>query len=123
MQPTIDQALPLLGLDMKVVLLGLSTAALSAAGLFLQKMNGLRAGNLLVSGWLVMAIVCFAPTFFITNKVFSMGGRMSVYVPVTAATYVLSMLAARFYFAEAVSWPKWFGCALIVAGVSAIVRG
>jgi drug/metabolite transporter (DMT)-like permease len=48
---------------------------------------------------------------------------MSVFVPVTATMYVLSMLLGRFYFGEAVSWASWIGCALIVAGVAAIARG
>ncbi len=36
---------------------------------------------------------------------------MSLYVPVTAAAYVLTMAAGRFYFGETVTWDKWFGCA------------
>jgi drug/metabolite transporter (DMT)-like permease len=114
---------PFLGLEAQVVLLGLCTAALTAGGTFFQKLNGVRSGNAYLSGWLILATTCFFPTFLITNKVFLMGGRMSLYVPVTAAAYVLSMLAGRFYFNETVSWDKWFGCLLILAGVGAIVRG
>jgi uncharacterized membrane protein len=123
MQPTIQQARAFLTLDMKVLLLGLLTAALTSLGIFFQKLNGIRAGNPYLTFWLVLATLCFFPTFLITNKVFLMGGRMSVFVPVTAGTYVLSMLAGRFYFGEAVSWDKWLGCALIIAGVGTIARG
>jgi uncharacterized membrane protein len=124
MQPTtIQQARSFLTTDMKVLLLGLSTAALTALGIFFQKLNGVRSGNPYLSVWLALATVCFFPTFLITNRVFLMGGRMSVFIPVTAATYVLSMLTGRFYFGEEVSWDKWFGCALIIAGVGAIARG
>ncbi len=108
---------------MKVILLGLCSASLTAAGIFFQKVNGVRSGNLFISGWLILATICFFPTFIITNKVFLMGGRMSLFVPMTAAAYVLSMLLGRFYFGEAVSWDKWFGCALIIAGVGTIARG
>jgi drug/metabolite transporter (DMT)-like permease len=123
MQPTIDQARPLLSLDMKVVLLALLTAALTAAGVFFQKLNGVRAGNAFVSGWLALAVVCFFPTFLIANKVFLMGGKMSLFVPVTALTYVLSMVAGRYYFGEVVSYGRWTGCLLVLAGIAVIARG
>ena len=124
MQPNVDPAQPLLTLDTKVILLALTSATLTAAGIFFQKINGMRAGNnAVLTGWLLLATLCFFPTFVITNKVFLMGGRMSLFVPVTAATYVLTMLTGRFYFGEVVSWSKWAGCGLIIAGVAAIARG
>jgi uncharacterized membrane protein len=52
-----------------------------------------------------------------------MGGRMSLFVPLTAANYVFSMLFSRYYFGEEVSYGRWFGCLLIIAGVTAIARG
>jgi drug/metabolite transporter (DMT)-like permease len=109
--------------DTKVALLGLCTAALMAAGTFFQKLNGVRGGNVFVSGWLALSVICFLPTFPIANKVFLMGGRMSLFVPATAATYVFSMLVGRFYFGEEVSLNRWLGCALIMLGVGAIARG
>ena len=114
---------PLLALNTKVVVLALTVAALTAAGTFFQKINGVRLGHAFVSGWVLLATFCFFPTFLITNKVFLMGGKMSVFVPLTAATYVFSMLAGRFYFGETLSWDKWFGCLLIIAGVGTIGRG
>lgn len=110
-------------LDANVILLGLSTAALTAAGTFFQKVNGVRVGNAFLSGWLLLAVICFFPTFVITNKVFLAGGKMSLFVPATAAAYVFSMLVGRFYFGEEVSYNRWFGCALIVAGVGIVARG
>lgn len=118
-----DPIRPFFTLNTKVVLLALTVAGLTATGTFFQKLNGVRVGNVFLSGWLVLATICFFPTFVITNKVFLMGGKMSVFVPLTAATYVLSMVAGRFYFREAVSWDKWLGCALIIAGVGTIARG
>jgi uncharacterized membrane protein len=110
-------------LDTKVVLLALLTATLTATGTLFQKLNGMRAGNSVwLSGWLILATMCFFPTFVITNKVFAMGGRISLFVPITAMSYVLSMMIGRFYFGEIVAWDKWLGCALIVAGIGVIVR-
>jgi drug/metabolite transporter (DMT)-like permease len=113
----------LLSLNAKVALLALAVAGLTAAGVFFQKLNGIRVGNVFISGWLILATLCFFPTFVITNKVFLMGGKVSVFVPLTAATYVFSILIGRFYFREAVSPVRWTGCALIIAGVAAIARG
>jgi drug/metabolite transporter (DMT)-like permease len=113
---------PLLSLDTKVVVLALTVATLTAAGNFFQKLNGVREGNVFLSLWLILATACFLPTFLITNFVFLMGGRMSLYVPLTAMAYVLSMLAGRYYFGEVVSWGRWIGCALIIAGVGVIAR-
>jgi len=121
--PPVDQARSLLALDTKVILFGLCTAALTAAGTFFQKLNGVRFGNAFLSGWLLLAAICFFPTFIITNKVFLMGGRMSLFVPATAAAYVFSMLVGRYYFGEEVSYNRWFGCALIVVGVGVVARG
>ncbi|MGA7119699.1 MAG: hypothetical protein WBY94_06355 [Polyangiaceae bacterium] len=123
MPSPVDSVRPALMLDANVILLGLSTAALTAAGTFFQKVNGVRVGNAFLSGWLLLAVICFFPTFVITNKVFLAGGKMSLFVPATAAAYVFSMLVGRFYFGEEVSYNRWFGCALIVAGVGIVARG
>jgi drug/metabolite transporter (DMT)-like permease len=123
MDPIAEPTRTFLTLDTKVALLALSTAALTAAGNFFQKVNGVRVGNPFLSGWLVLAAVCFFPTFVMTNKAFLMGGRMSLFVPITAVAYVFSMGLGRFYFGEEVSTNRWLGCALIVAGVSVIARG
>jgi uncharacterized membrane protein len=110
-------------LDGRVVVLGLCSAALTAAGTFFQKLNGVRVGNPFLSGWLLLAATCFFPTFVITNKVFLAGGKMSLFVPATAAAYVFSMLVGRYCFGEDVSYSRWFGCALIVVGVGVVARG
>ena len=118
-----DSTRTLFSLNARVALLALAVAGLTTAGVFFQKLNGVRVGNVFVSGWLLLATLCFFPTFVITNKVFLMGGKLSVFVPLTAATYVFSILIGRLYFGEAVSSVRWAGCALIIAGVVAIARG
>ena len=109
-------------LDSKVILLGLATAALTAAGVFFQKVNGIRGGNAIMSPWLALACVCFFPTFYIANRVFLTGGKMSLYVLATAATYVFSIGIGKVCFGEAVSVGRWVGCALIVAGIAVTAR-
>lgn len=121
--PTPDHARALLSLDAKVVIFGLLNATLMTVGMCLQKLNGMRGGHPLWSGWLLLSLVCFAPTFPIANKVFLAGGRMSLFIPMGALSYVLAMLAGRFYFGEIVSMTKWAGCALILAGVTVTARG
>lgn len=112
-----------LSLDAQVALLGLANAVMMTAGSFFQKLNGTRAGGLLLSGWIVAATLCFLPTFFIGNLVFLRGGRISVFIPMSAATYVLTLIVARLYFREVVGGGQMLGCLLIVAGVVLIARG
>jgi drug/metabolite transporter (DMT)-like permease len=112
-----------LSLDAQVALFGLFNAVLMTAGGFFQKLNGTRGGGLLLSGWVVVATLCYLPTFFIGNLVFSWGGRISVFVPMSAATYVLTLVVARLYFREAVGLGQVAGCLLVVAGVALIARG
>jgi drug/metabolite transporter (DMT)-like permease len=123
MAPPGEHAGSIFSSDARVAAWGVVTAALTSAGIFFQKLNGVRSGNPLVSGWLALAVICFFPTFVIANKVFLMGGRMSLFVPATAANYVFSMMLSRFYFGEDVSSVRWCGCALVIAGVTAIARG
>jgi drug/metabolite transporter (DMT)-like permease len=122
MQPSDDSARSFFTPDTRVVLLGFCVAALTAAGNFFQKLNGVRGGGVVVSVWLVLATACFFPTFVIANKVFLTGGKLSLFVPATATTYVLSVIVGRVCFDEPVAWDKWLGCLLILAGVATIVR-
>jgi drug/metabolite transporter (DMT)-like permease len=122
MQTPVDPAPQLLSPDTRVVLLGFCVAALTSAGNFFQKLNGVRGGNAYVSVWLLLATACFFPTYVIANKVFLMGGKLSLFVPATATAYVFSIIVGRLYFGEPVAWDKWFGCLLILAGVGTIVR-
>jgi drug/metabolite transporter (DMT)-like permease len=114
---------PFLSSDTRDVLLGFAVAALTAGGNFFQKLNGVRGGNAYVSPWLVAAMICFFPTYVIANKLFLMGGKLSLFVPATATAYVFSVILGRVCFDEPVAWDKWFGCLLILAGVATIVRG
>jgi len=45
--------------DTKVVLLALCVAALTSAGNFFQKLNGVAGGSAILSVWLLLSIACF----------------------------------------------------------------
>lgn len=47
---------------------------------------------------------------------------LSYVLPVTSIGYVLSALTGRFFLAEQVSWQRWMGTLLIVAGVVLVGR-
>lgn len=109
-------------LHVKVLLLAVLNAVLVTAGASFQKLNAVRSSNVVVSGWLIAAAACLVPTFFIGNVAFAIGGRMSHFVPVTAVTYVLSLVVGKVAFCEDVGTDKVVGCLLIVAGVALIAR-
>ena len=111
-----------LSLDAKVAIAGVVSAAFTTAGVAFQKLNGTHSGNVFISVWLLIANLCFLPTFLIGNKVFLMGGNMSLFQPVTALNYVFTMVLASIYFGEAIPSGRWFGCGLIVMGVIACLR-
>ena len=105
------------------ILGGVATAVLMALGLFFQKLNGTRGGNVWITPYLALATLAYFPTFIIGNKVFAIGGRMSLYVPVTAASYLISMVVGRMYFAEPVSPLRWVGGVVIILGVTLVASG
>lgn len=45
---------------------------------------------------------------------------LSYVLPVTAIGYVLAVFMGRFFLLEDVSWPRWAGSLLIVAGVALV---
>ena len=111
-----------MSVDTKVVLLALLDAILIAAGVFFQKLNGTRAASVWASPLLLVSFLCFAPTFFLANIAYAMGGRVSLFVPVTAVCYVMILAVGRFIFGEAIGPPQLFGCLLILAGVALTAR-
>ena len=114
-------ALSALSVDTKVVLLGILNALLITTGVVFQKF-ATRGGSVLGNAWTIAALAAYLPTFFIGNLAFAIGGRASVFVPVTALTYVLVTIAGKLLFGESVGAPNVAGIALIVAGVAFIAR-
>ncbi len=106
--------------DLKVILLAVLNACLITGGVGFQKLNAIRGGNPFFSGWIVGAFICLAPTFFIGNIAFVIGGRMSVFIPVISIHYVLIALMGHWLFDEGLAPQQVLGLGLIVAGVALI---
>ena len=68
-------------------------------------------------GWLVASAACLLPTFFIGSLAFSIGGKLSLFFPVTAIGYLFTQLVAQIAFRERTDAVSWLGVCLIVAGV------
>ena len=106
----------------QVVFLAALNAALVTAGLAVQKVNETQKGSLYVSWMLVLAGLCFAPTFFITNVVYRIGGKMSVYNPAAAAlNLVMIPVVAYIWFGEAITASQIAGMLLILIGLALVV--
>ena len=80
----------LLTTHVKVILLSMLNAALVAGGGAFQRLNAERHCHPIWSGWMLLAIVCLAPSFLVVTWAYSIGGKMSLFVPVTAVGYVFA---------------------------------
>jgi drug/metabolite transporter (DMT)-like permease len=107
--------------DTKVILLGLLNAALLTAGCGFQKLNGVKGGDPVFSKWILAAFACLAPTFFIGNLAFAIGGRASLFIAVTAVAYIWIAIMAWWLFGEPLGAQIVGGLVLIVAGVGLVV--
>lgn len=112
-----------MSLHAKVILLGLLTAALLVTGIGLQKLNGVRGGNPFFSPLILLAGICLAPTFFIPNVVYRMGGPVALFVAVAALHFVGVALLGRLAFGEPLTLRMIAGFVLILLGVSLVALG
>jgi drug/metabolite transporter (DMT)-like permease len=106
----------------KVVLLALLNGALVSGGGALQRLNGERHGHPVWSVWILLAMLLMGPSFLVSNWAYSIGGKMSLFVPVTAVTYVFSLILAKVAFKETVDWLQWVGCGFVVVGIAISAR-
>ena len=72
------------------------------------------------NSWFLLSLLAYAVSFFGFMALLSIRD-VSFAVPATALGYVLETLLARFFLGEEVSWRRWTGAALVVAGVCLIV--
>lgn len=72
------------------------------------------------NSWFLLSLLAYAVSFFGFMALLSIRD-VSFAVPATALGYVLETLLARFFLGEDVSWRRWTGAALVVAGVCLIV--
>jgi len=75
----------------------------------------------LMNPW-VMAGVCLLIGWTLSRLALLSWADLSYVLPVTAIGYVLTVLAGKLVLSERVSWQRWMGTLLIVAGVSLVGR-
>lgn len=118
---------------MKTVLV-VSVAALAAAvgealiSLGMRRMGDASAWGL--ANWdkvllmflhpLVLLGVAFTIIFFVLFSWSLSWADMSFVQPLTALSFVFGLLIARFWLGEAVSWWRWVGVLVIIAGVTLV---
>jgi drug/metabolite transporter (DMT)-like permease len=75
----------------------------------------LMARNRFVIG----SMVCMAASFFAFMKLLAVAD-LSFAVPVSAVTYVLETVLAKYLLKEHVNWLRWTGASLVVCGVALV---
>jgi drug/metabolite transporter (DMT)-like permease len=108
--------------SLQVAALGVVSALLLTAGNYFQKLNGVRGAPILASGWVALATLCNVPTFFMANAVYLRGGKLSVYAPIGALTYLFTMMVGRMWFGETIRAGQAIGGVLVALGVALIAR-
>lgn len=118
---------------MKWVLIGIIVAA-TTVGEVLQAMGMRRHGEirdfrpgaigrlvtLLAGNWMVVAsVVAMAVSFFAYLGLLTVA-ELSFAVPATAVTYVFETALAKYVLREQVSWVRWAGASLVIAGVALV---
>ncbi len=118
---------------MKWLLVGIIVAA-TTVGEVLQALGMRRHGEIrdfrpgaigrvmtvLARDWYVMAsIVAMAVSFFAYIGLLTVA-ELSFAVPVTAVTYALETLLAKYVLKERVTWVRWAGASLVIGGVALV---
>lgn len=108
-----------------VVIPGTVGDVLSSAGMKRQgeikdwSLRGmLRAGNAMLHNPYVMAsLPAMAVSFFALVALLDVTD-LSFAVPMTASSYILETLLAKYYLKEHVDWRRWVGISLVAFGVA-----
>ena len=69
----------------------------------------------------VLTGVVFAAAFFFMYLTALSWADLSYAMPITALSFLFVTFFARFFLAEQVSWQRWVGTLLIVAGIAMVV--
>jgi drug/metabolite transporter (DMT)-like permease len=75
----------------------------------------------LTNPWVALGVVLLISWLF-SHMVLLSWADLSYVLPVTSIGYVLVALAGRFFLHESVSWMRWSGIIMIVAGVILVGR-
>lgn len=72
--------------------------------------------RLIFSPWVLAGTILL--TFWLLSRMTLLGwADLSYVLPITSSGYILTALVGKFIFAEQISWIRWMGTALIVAGM------
>jgi drug/metabolite transporter (DMT)-like permease len=74
------------------------------------------------NGWVVSGAVLLALHLVLYATALA-GADLSLVMPITAASYPLGALLARFFLHEEVNLARWLGTAIIAAGVAVVAWG
>jgi len=69
--------------------------------------------------FVIGSILCMAASFFAFMKLLA-STELSFAVPVSAVTYVLETVLAKYLLKEHVSWRRWAGASLVIFGVALV---
>jgi drug/metabolite transporter (DMT)-like permease len=69
--------------------------------------------------FVIGSMVCMAASFFAFMKLLA-ATDLSFAVPVSAVTYVLETVLAKYLLKEHVNWLRWAGASLVVCGVALV---
>jgi drug/metabolite transporter (DMT)-like permease len=109
--------------NVKVIALGIVNAFFLTAGIGFQKLNSVKGASPVASVWLVLAFLCFAPTFWLANVAYDMGGSPSLFIAVSALNFILVALMERVCFVEPISLQQSCGLGLIILGIGLVALG
>lgn len=77
---------------------------------------GRAAASLARNRFVIGSAFCMAASFFAFMKLLSVT-TLSFAVPVSAVTYALETVMAKYLLKERVNWLRWAGAALVMCGV------
>jgi len=80
---------------------------------------GRAAGTLTRNGIVIGSVVAMAVSFFAYLGLLSFTS-LSFAVPVTAVTYVIETVLAKYVLKERVNWLRWAGAAVVLCGVALV---
>ena len=80
---------------------------------------GRAAAMLARNGFVIGSVVAMAVSFFAYMGLLTVS-ELSFAVPVTAVTYVLETVLAKFVLKERVNWLRWAGASLVICGVALV---
>jgi drug/metabolite transporter (DMT)-like permease len=69
--------------------------------------------------FVIGSVVCMAVSFFAYLALLTVA-ELSFAVPVTAITYVLETVLAKYLLKEQVNWLRWAGASLVICGVALV---